>query len=351
MKVLIIGGAGYIGSHCNRYFAEQGIDTVVLDDFSTGHRNSIMNGKLIYGNFGDIKIINDILDNEKPDAIFHFAAFADVSDSVINPSKYYKNNVSNMVVLLDAMVRNNIKYIVFSSSAAIFGEPITVASSTMCRKRSLTAQTAVNAFKNQINQCLPIDEDHSKNPISPYGRSKLMGEQLLQDYDYAYGIKYCSLRYFNACGAWGDNSIGESHKPEHHLIPFIFNSIKTGIPLKVFGGDYDNTKDGSCLRDYIHVNDIANAHYLGLQYIMENNKSECFNIGSNNGYTVLEIIKICEKVTGLKVPYEIMDRRCGDPQSLLASNQKAKDLLDWEPKNDIYKIIMDAWNWENNRKF
>ena len=323
MKVLIIGGAGYIGSNCNRYFVEQGINTVVLDDFSTGHRESIANSKLIYGNFGDIKIINDILDNEKPDAIFHFAAFADVSDSVNNPSKYYKNNVSSMIVLLDAIVKNNIKYIVFSSSAAIFGEPI----------------------------YLPINENHSKNPISPYGRSKLMDELLLQDYSNAYGIRYCSLRYFNVCGAWGDNSIGESHKSEHHLIPLIFNSIKTGISLKVFGGDYDNTKDGSCIRDYIHVNDIANAHYLGLQYIMENNKSECFNIGSNNGYTVLEIIKICEEITGLKVPYEIMDRRCGDPQSLLASNQKAKNLLGWEPKNDIYKIIMDAWNWENNRKF
>lgn len=322
MKVLIIGGAGYIGSHCNKYFIKQGIETTILDDLSTGYLGSIINTKFIYGNFGDENLINNILQNGEYDAVINFAASADVSDSIINPNGYYKNNVSNMITLLDAMIRNRVKYIVFSSSASIFGDPL----------------------------YLPIDENHSKNPISPYGRSKLMDEQLLEDYSQAYGIKYCNFRYFNAGGAWGDNSIGESHNLEHHLIPLIFNSIKTGIPLKVFGDDYD-TKDGSCVRDYIHVNDIADAHYLGLQYIIRNNKSECFNLGSNNGHSVLEIINICEKITGMQPKYEISYRRKGDPQSLLANNQKAKDLLCWEPKNDIYKIITDAWNWENNKKF
>jgi UDP-glucose-4-epimerase len=324
MKVLITGGAGYIGSHTNRYFSEHGIDTVVVDDLSAGHAEAVLAGRLVRDNFGNRTILHDLMGNEPIDAIVHFAAYADVADSVADPGKYYRNNVSGMINLLNCMVAHKIKYFIYSSSAATFGEP----------------------------KYIPIDEEHPQQPINPYGMSKLIGEKLLEDYERAYGIRYCALRYFNASGASRDGLIGESHTPEHHLIPLIQRAeLNEDYRLKVFGCDYP-TRDGSCLRDYIHVEDLAEAHYLGMKYIMEHNCSECFNMGSNTGFTVLELIHEFERLVGEPINYEITGRRVGDPASLLASNQKAKRLLGWEPKRSgIREILLDAWNWEKKRRY
>ena len=323
MKVLITGGAGYIGSHCNRYFHEQGIETVVLDDLSDGHQESVVVGKFVKGDFGDKPFMKKLLETEKFDAIIHFAAFASVPDSVARPQRYYNNNVTKMLALLDTAVACGIKYFVFSSSAATFGEP----------------------------QYVPIDEKHPQQPINPYGMTKLIGEKILLDYEKAYGLHSCSFRYFNASGCSHDSLIGEAHNPECHLIPLVIRAALSGKnKLKVFGSDY-KTKDGSCVRDYVHVEDLASAHYLGLKYIMEHNVTEQFNLGSNDGFTVLEIIKSFEKISGLKVPYEIAGRRAGDPAVLVASNKKAKQLLGWELKNSsLEQILKSALAWEKQKR-
>ena len=324
MKVLITGGAGYIGSHCNRYFHEQGVETVVLDDLSDGHKESVIVGKFIKGDFGDKDFMKDLLTKEKFDAIIHFAAFASVPDSVARPRRYYDNNVTKMLALLDTVVECGIKYFVFSSSAATFGEP----------------------------KYVPIDEKHPQEPINPYGMTKLIGEKILLDYEKAYGLHSCSFRYFNASGCSHDSLIGEAHNPECHLIPLVIRAALHGKNrLKVFGNDY-KTRDGSCVRDYVHVEDLAAAHYLGLKYIMQNNVTEQFNLGSNDGFTVLEIIKAFEKISGLKVPYDLAPRRAGDPAVLVASNEKAKKLLGWKlEKSSLNCILSSALAWEKNKKY
>jgi len=324
MKVLITGGAGYIGSHCNRYFHEQGVETVVLDDLSDGHKESVIVGKFIKGDFGDKDFMKDLLTKEKFDAIIHFAAFASVPDSVARPRRYYDNNVTKMLALLDTVVECGIKYFVFSSSAATFGEP----------------------------KYVPIDEKHPQEPINPYGMTKLIGEKILLDYEKAYGLHSCSFRYFNASGCSHDSLIGEAHNPECHLIPLVIRAALHGKNrLKVFGNDY-KTRDGSCVRDYVHVEDLAADHYLGLKYIMQNNVTEQFNLGSNDGFTVLEIIKAFEKISGLKVPYDLAPRRAGDPAVLVASNEKAKKLLGWKlEKSSLNCILSSALAWEKNKKY
>lgn len=323
MTVLVTGGAGYIGSHTNRLFIEKGIDTVIIDDLSDGHKEAIVGGTFFEGNFGDKSLLDKIMTEYKIDAVVHFAAFASVPDSVTRPARYYHNNVTNMQTLLDACVEHEVKYFVFSSSASTFGNPVTV----------------------------PMDENHIQDPINPYGYTKLIGEHLLKDYERAYGLRYCAFRYFCAAGDSRDSVIGEAHNPETHLIPVMVKAAMSGKPFKVFGNDYD-TRDGSGVRDFIHVLDLANAHYLGLKYIMENDKSEDFNLGSNTGYSVLEMIQALSEVTGKEVPYEIAPRREGDPPELIASNKKAKELLKWEPEySDIHDILRDAWNWEQNRKY
>lgn len=322
MRVLITGGAGYIGSHTNKLFQENNIDTIVLDNLSEGHLEAIPNTKFQIGDFGDKTILDKIMNNNNIDAVIHFGAFASVPESVLNPSKYYENNVLKMKILLDACVEHNIKYFVFSSSAATFGNPI----------------------------YLPIDEKHPQNPINPYGYTKLIGEQMLADYEKAYGIKYCSLRYFCAAGASSDGLIGESHNPECHLIPLLVKSALDGSILNVYGNDYD-TRDGSCIRDFIHVEDLAKAHLLGLNYIMKHNISDSFNLGSETGFTVLEMIEQIEKL-GYKIDYKIMGRRPGDPAKLISSNQKARKLLKWIPeKSDIETILKNVIYWEINRKY
>lgn len=258
MKILITGGAGYIGSHTNRLLNDKGIETVVLDDLSDGHEEAVVCGKFVRGSFGDKVLLDKLMAEERFDAVLHFAAFASVPDSVVRPARYYRNNVTNMQTLLDACVEHEVKYFVFSSSASTFGEP----------------------------QYTPMDEGHTQLPINPYGMTKLIGEHLLADYERAYGLKYCAFRYFCAAGDSKDGKIGEAHDPEKHLIPMMVKAALNNKPFRVFGTDYD-TRDGSCIRDFIHVLDLAEAHYLGLKYIMENDVSDCFNLGSNTGFTVL----------------------------------------------------------------
>lgn len=323
MKVLITGGAGYIGSHCNRYFAEKGIETVVVDDLSDGHREAVTDGIFVEGDFGDKELLNKLMTEHSFDAVLHFAAFASVPDSVVRPARYYHNNVTNMQTLLDACVEHGIRYFVFSSSASTFGNP----------------------------QYVPMDEKHPQEPINPYGMTKLIGEKLLHDYERAYGIHSCIFRYFCAAGDSEDGLIGEAHNPETHLIPVMMKAAGNNTPFKVFGNDYD-TIDGSCIRDFIHVLDLADAHYRGLKYIMDQERSEDFNLGSNQGFTVLEMIEALKKVSGKDVPFEIAGRREGDPAVLVASNEKAKTLLGWNPLNsEIEKILKDAWNWETKKRY
>lgn len=323
MKILITGGAGYIGSHTNRLLNEKGYETIVLDDLSDGHKEAIVAGEFVIGDFGDKELLNKLMTENKFDAVFHFAAFASVPDSVVRPSRYYRNNVSNMQTLLDACVEHDIENFIFSSSAATFGVP----------------------------QQLPMDESHPQVPINPYGMTKLIGEHLLQDYNRAYGLKFCSLRYFCAAGDSKDGKIGEAHNPETHLIPVMMRAAINRKPFEVFGSDYD-TRDGSCVRDFIHVLDIAEAHILGLNWIKSNNACNTFNLGSNQGFTVLEMIRALEKVSNKDVPFKIAGKREGDPPVLVASNKKAQEILGWNAcHSGIEEILEDAWNWENNKRY
>lgn len=276
------------------------------------------------GDCGDGQLLDRIFSEEPYDAVIHFAAFTSVGESVAEPRKYFRNNVGNMMTLMDAAVDHGIGYFVFSSSAAVFGEP----------------------------EEIPIREDHPQRPINPYGETKMIGERMLADYERAYGLHSCSFRYFNAAGDSSDSLIGESHDPETHLIPLVIRAaLGKRPPLQVFGGDYD-TRDGSCIRDYVHVEDLASAHYLGLRYIMEHNVSEQFNLGSENGFTVLEIIRAFEKVAGIPVPYAMAGRRAGDPAVLVAGNEKAKTLLGWTPeKSRLETILADAYQWELKRTY
>ncbi len=323
MKVLVTGGAGYIGSHTNCYLNQQGIETVVLDNLSDGHRQAVVAGTFVYGDFGDRIVLDELMSKHKFDAVFHFGAYASVPDSVRRPARYYHNNVTNMQVLLDACIAHGIGYFVFSSSAATFGEP----------------------------QYTPIDEAHPQLPINPYGTTKLIGEKLLEDYERAYGLRYCAFRYFCAAGDDDTGMLGEAHNPETHLIPVMVRALLSRQPFTVFGLDYD-TRDGSCIRDFIHVRDLAQAHYLGLNYIMKHDRSDCFNLGSGTGYTVLEMIQALSEVAGRPVPYQLGQRRQGDPAVLVASYDKATALLGLEMKySEIHKILSDALRWEQNRRY
>lgn len=323
MRVLITGGAGYIGSHTNRMLAQKGIETVIVDDLSDGHEEAVVAGRLVAGNFGDAGLLDGIMGMSEFDAVVHFAAFASVPDSVIRPARYYRNNVTNMQTLLDACVKHGVKHVIFSSSAATFGEP----------------------------EYTPMDEAHPQKPINPYGYTKLVGEHLLADYERAYGLKFCAFRYFCAAGASKDGAIGEAHNPETHLIPVMMKAAMSGKAFEVYGSDYA-TRDGSCIRDFIHVDDIADAHIRGLEYLADGGKSEDFNLGSSEGFTVLEMVKALREVSGLDVPYDIAGRREGDPAVLVASSTKAGEILGWKAEHSgINEILRDAWNWENHRRY
>lgn len=317
-NILITGCAGYIGSVCAYRFLQEGYNIFGFDNLSTGHIETIEKLKQ-FGNFtfirGNLKDVSDIqmIFQNRIDAVVHFAAFSQVGESEVEPAKYYTNNVSGSINLFGEMIKNNTKTIVFSSTAAIYGNP----------------------------QETPIKENHPQNPINVYGRTKLTIEKILDDYDKAYGLKSAKLRYFNAAGASDDCIFGEIHNPETHLIPNVLNMSN----LKVFGDDYP-TPDGTCIRDYIDVEDLAEAHLSALKYISNNNESLNLNLGTKNGTSVKEIISSCENITGKNIKYEICPRRQGDPAILVADNTKAYNLLGWTPKRTVQDSIKKAYEFK-----
>jgi len=320
MKLLIPGGAGYIGSHVVRYTQENGHEVVVLDDFSTGYEWAVKDCEILRVNLLDQDKLSQLLKGRYFDGVIHFAAKSLVGESVKKPDLYYRNNVVGTLNLVNEMLNNDINNLVFSSTAAIFGNPVTD----------------------------KIAEDHPKNPINPYGQSKLMVENMLQDICSANDFNATCLRYFNAAGAHKSGKIGEAHDPETHLIPNILKSGLTGgDTLKVFGNDYA-THDGTCIRDYVHVTDLAQAHLLGLEYMKGSKGFSAFNLGNGSGFSVLEVIESCERIINKKIPYNLALRRAGDPATLVADSSAAVREIDWKPKFDgIDDIVASAWQWHN----
>lgn len=316
---LIVGGAGYIGSHMSLMLHERGHKAIVVDNLSTGFQDAVIGAELIQADIHDYQKLDQIFKKHNIDVVMHFAAHIDVGESVINPVKYYKNNVVGTQALLECMLANDVKNFVFSSTAAIFGEP----------------------------KYVPIDEVHSKTPINPYGHSKLMVEQMLESYDQAYGLKSICLRYFNAAGADPKTRIGERHDPETHLIPLVLQAASgRREAIKIFGNDYE-TEDGTCVRDYIHIVDLCAAHLLATEYMLHEKVSKQFNLGNGNGYSVQQVIKAVKKVTNKKIKIEYVDRREGDPATLVADASLVKKELNWMPKHpDLEEIAEHAWKWE-----
>ncbi|MGN9164408.1 UDP-glucose 4-epimerase GalE [Tissierellaceae bacterium HCP3S3_D8] len=322
MAILITGGAGYIGSHTVRYFLEQGKEIVIVDNLQSGHRESIGDNIFYNVDIRDKEEMGKIFKRHSIEGVIHFAANSLVGESMKKPYEYYHNNVYGMLCLLDVMKENHVDKIVFSSTAAVYGEPSNI----------------------------PILEGDTTSPTNAYGETKLTMENMMKWFDIAYGIKYVSLRYFNAAGAYEDGSIGEIHNPETHLIPLILQvPLGKRDRIYIFGDDY-STKDGTCIRDYIHVMDLASAHYLAFEYLREGNYSDIFNLGNGNGYSVKEVIQVARDVTGHPIPAEIAERRPGDPAILVASSEKIKTILKWDPKfESLEKIIGDAWKFHKNR--
>lgn len=322
MKILVFGGAGYIGSHTALELVRAGEQVIIADNLVTGHRQAIPEGVTFYeGDLHDRAFLDRVFQTEQIDAVIHFAAFSLVGESVTNPLKYYDNNLCGTKVLLDAMVANHVDKIVFSSTAATYGEP----------------------------ENIPILETDRTCPTNPYGETKLAMEKMFHWTGLAHGMRYVSLRYFNACGADASGSIGEVHNPESHLIPLILQ-VPNGKreTVSIFGTDYD-TPDGTCIRDYIHVTDLAQAHILAVQYLANGGESDIFNLGNGVGYSVREVIETARKVTGHPIPAVETPRRAGDPARLVASSEKARRVLGWNPVHDsLEEIIASAWNWHHN---
>jgi UDP-glucose 4-epimerase len=322
MTVLVLGGAGYIGSHTVYELIDQGQDVVVVDNLETGYKEAVHEKARFYQ--GDIRnraFIDSVFEQEKIDAVIHFAANSLVGESMTNPLKYYDNNLCGTKVLLESMVAHDIKKIVFSSTAATYGEP----------------------------ERVPILETDKTEPTNAYGETKLSMEKMFKWVDKAHGLRYVSLRYFNACGAHKSGTIGEAHNPESHLIPLILQ-VPNGKreSINVYGDDYD-TKDGTCIRDYIHVTDLAAAHISAVKYLMEGKESNIFNLGNGVGFTVNEVIDAARKITAAPIPAVVTPRRAGDPAKLIASSEKAKTVLGWKPQyEDIEEIIADAWKWHKS---
>ncbi|MCI7350147.1 MAG: UDP-glucose 4-epimerase GalE [Ruminococcus sp.] len=322
MAILVLGGAGYIGSHTALELVKAGNEVVIADNLVTGYRKAIPEGAKFYeGDLRDSDFLDNLFHQEKIDAVIHFAAYSLVGESVTNPLKYYDNNLYGTKVLLEAMVKNNVGKIVFSSTAATYGEP----------------------------ENIPILESDRTCPTNPYGETKLAMEKMFKWTAEAHGLRYVSLRYFNACGADESGTIGEAHNPESHLIPLILQ-VPNGKreTISIYGTDYD-TPDGTCIRDYIHVTDLAQAHILAVQYLNNGGESDIFNLGNGVGYSVREVIETARKVTGHPIPATETSRRAGDPARLVASSEKAKSVLGWKPVHDsLEEIIASAWNWHKN---
>ena len=299
MIIMIVGGAGYIGSHMTQMLLRESYEVVVVDDLSSGHRESVGQASLLVGDIRDANFVEEAIAKARPDAVMHFASFIQVGESVVDPGKYYRNNFSATQVLLDGMRRHGVGRFIFSSTAAIFGEP----------------------------NYVPIDEIHPKQPINPYGRSKWMVEQMLEDFDTAYGLKSVALRYFNAAGADPDGLLGECHEPETHLIPLILQVASGRRPhITVYGDDYD-TPDGTCIRDYVHVEDLCSAHLLALKQLLAGGESARYNLGNGNGFSVNEVIEAARRVTGHDIPVQMGQRRAGDPPRLVADASHARERL------------------------
>lgn len=317
-KVLVVGGAGYIGSHMVKMLGRQGCDVTTLDDLSSGHRDAVLCGDFVQGDMGDRAVLDAVLARGF-DAVMHFASFIQVGESVQQPAKYYQNNVVNTLGLLDAMRSHGVGRFIFSSTAATFGEP----------------------------QYSPIDERHPQQPINPYGRTKLMVEQVLADYERAYGLRSVCLRYFNAAGADPEGQLGERHEPETHLIPLVLQAASGRRPhIGVFGRDYD-TPDGTCVRDYIHIEDLCSAHGLALQSLMGGAGSQAYNLGNGQGFSVQEVIDTAQQVTGRPIAVVNGPRRAGDPARLVADASLIREKLGWQPRYaDLATIVEHAWRWE-----
>lgn len=321
MSILVTGGAGYIGSHCVAALLEQGADVAVVDNLSKGHRKALKGGRFYQGDVSDREFLNKVFSKEKVEAVIHFAAFSLVGESMTVPERYFRNNVTAALTLLETMLDHEVKSLVFSSTAATYGEP----------------------------EYTPIDEGHPQKPTNPYGESKKIVEQMLKWCDSAHGLHYAALRYFNVAGAWRDGSIGEDHRPETHLIPLVLAAAQgKRKSLSLYGTDYP-TKDGTCIRDYIHVEDLADAHILALRYLKAGNPSSAFNLGNGQGFSNLEIIETARNVTGAPIPVSLEGRRPGDPAVLVASSKKAMEVLGWKPKHaDVKEIIGSAWQWHKS---
>lgn len=321
MAVLVCGGAGYIGSHMVAELIEKGEEVVVLDNFQKGHKGAVLGGKIYEGDLRDRGILDKVFTENKIDSVIDFAADSLVGESTVEPLKYFENNLGSTISLLKAMKDHNVKYIVFSSTAATYGEP----------------------------ENIPIVEQDKTIPVNPYGESKLIVEKILRWCDEAYGIKYTVLRYFNAAGAHISSKIGEDHSPETHLIPLILQvALGKRDKIMIFGDDY-NTEDGTCVRDYIHVTDLANAHLLSLDRLKKGGESRVYNLGNGKGFSVKEVIEASRRVTKEEIKAEVAPRRAGDPAVLIASSEKAINELGWRPKyNSLETIIETAWNWHKN---
>ncbi|MBD2385475.1 UDP-glucose 4-epimerase GalE [Cylindrospermum sp. FACHB-282] len=324
-SILVTGGAGYIGSHTVLALKRAGYEVIILDNLVYGHRDlveQVLQVELIEGDTGDRLLLDDLFKTRKIDAVMHFSAYAYVGESVTDPAKYYRNNVVGTLTLLEAMLAASIKKFVFSSTCATYGVP----------------------------EFVPIPETHPQNPINPYGATKLMVERILSDFDLAYSFKSVRFRYFNAAGADIDGSLGEDHNPETHLIPLVLlTALGQRESISIFGTDYP-TPDGTCIRDYIHVSDLADAHVLGLEYLLKGGESEVFNLGNGSGFSVKEVIAAAEDVTGRLISVKECDRRPGDPPALIGTSEKARKILDWQPQYPgIKEIVAHAWQWHQHR--
>ena len=319
--ILVIGGAGYIGSYMCKYLAKHGYNPIVFDNLIYGHRQTVKWGPFIKGSMSDSNLLREIFEKYQIVAVMHFAAFCYVGESVTEPAKYYRNNVSDTINLLQIMIEKKISNFIFSSTCATYGEPVEI----------------------------PITENHPQNPINPYGKSKLMVEQILDDFRNAYGLQSVSLRYFNAAGADPEGELGEDHRPETHIIPLVLQTpLGQRETINIFGDDYQ-TKDGTCIRDYIHIADLAQAHLLALERLLNGFDGERYNLGNGDGYSVKEVIEVARQVTGKQIPLKIVERRPGDPAVLIGSSEKIVNELGWKPQfADLNTIIETAWKWHKS---